>query len=210
MNVVFEIGKHVRCDILTWSGHNFGGKRTGIQVFPSGKVQGKVDSEDISSMVIRAYHGTRLILCTRATGDFEDAPWRCVRLVEGHTIPSEKKQGFPGVRVPDLDLLDKPSALRTDPGLQSSYPLVECFDDGDSWTFGSSGIPPIKGHVRRIIVEKDEGPQQRKLGEGEQVARAILTRARELTPDHLADLAAAATAELSAEAGEALTAWLDE
>lgn len=210
MKVVFEIGKHVRCDILTWSGQNFGGKRTRIRIFPTGNIQGGVDSEDVSSMVIRAHHGTRLILCTRSEGDFEQAPWRCVRVMEGHTIASEIKNGMPGVRLPDLDLLDEPKCLRTNHALQSSYPLVEAFDQGSSWTFGTTGFPAIKGHVRRIIVEKDDGPRQRKLGEGERVARAILGRARALSPEHLDELARAAAGELGAEAAAALEAWIRE
>ncbi len=209
MKVVFEIGKHVRCDILTWSGQNFGGKRTRIRIFPTGNIQGGVDSGDVSSMVIRAHHGTRLILCTRPSGDFEQGPWRCVRIMEGHTIPSEIKQGMPGARLPDLDLLDEPKSLRTNHALQSSYPLVESFDEGSSWTFGTTGIPPIKGHVRRIIIEKDEGPRQRKLSEGERVARAMLECAREVAPEHVDDLAGAAAAELSVEGAKALEAWLE-
>ena len=209
MKVVLEIGKHVRCDILTWSGQNFGGKRIGIRIFPTGNIQGKVDSADVCSMVIRAHHGTRLILCTRSEGDFEQAPWRCVRIMPGHTIPSEIKNGMPGVRVPDLDLLDEPKCLRTNHALQSSYPLVETFDEGSRWTFGTTGIPPIKGHVRRIIVEKDDGPRQRKLSEGERVARAILGRAVELSPEQVDALAQAAVGELGAEAATALEEWLE-
>ena len=160
-------------------------------------------------MVIRAHHGTRLILSTRSSGDFEATPWRCVRIIEGHTIASEIAQGMPGVRVPDLDLLDEPKSMRTNHALQSSYPLVESFDDGDTWTFGTTGIPPIKGHVRRIIVEKDDGPRQRKLSEGERVARAILGRAVELSPEQVDALAQAAVGELGAEAATALEEWLE-
>jgi hypothetical protein len=209
MKVVLEIGERVRCDILTWSGNNFGGKRTALRIFPTGSVQGELDSELIHSMVIRAHHGTRLILSTRSSGDFEDAPWRCVRLIEGHTLPAEDPRGLPGVRLPDLDLIDEPKAMRTRHDLQSSYPLVERFEEGETWTFGTTGIPALKGHVRRIIIEKDDGPRQRKLSEGERVARAILGRARELGVQALPELLEAAGDELGAEELAELRGWLE-
>lgn len=208
MKVVLEIAEHMRCDILAWSGIDFGGKRSVVRVFPTGNVKGTLDSEEVRSMVIRAFHGTRLILSTRSSGPIEDAPWRCVRVMPGHSIPSEEPQGMPGVRVPHLDRLDLPKAMRTNPDLASSYPLVEHFDDGESWTFGTTGIPPLAGHVRRIVIEKDDGPRARKVGPAEKMARVLLVCARELAPDALEALTEAAVAELGEADGAALRQWL--
>ncbi len=209
MKVNFEIGRLVRADILAWSGVDFGGKRSITRIFPTGNIQGALDSEQLRSMVIRAFHGTRVILSTRSTGDFEEAPWRCIRLVEGHTVPSEEPRGMPGVRLPHLDRIDKPAAFRTDQELQTSYPLVERFDEGEGWTFGTKGIPELSGHVRRIIIEKDDGPRVRKVGEAERMARAILARARQVAPEQLSELVEVAAAELGEADGVELRNWIE-
>jgi hypothetical protein len=86
---------------------------------------------------------------------------------------------------------------------------VERFDDGEGWTFGAKGIPELAGHVRRIIIEKDDGPRVRKVGEAERVARAILARAREIAPEHLASLVDVAAAELGEADGADLRAWIE-
>jgi len=209
MEVVLEIGQFVRCDLLAWSGIDFGGKRRILRVFPTGSIQGKLQSDELSSMVIRAYHGTRIIFCTRSEGEIEDAPWRCVRMIEGHTIPSEEVRGMPGVRLPHLDRIDLPKSMRTNPDLGSSYPLVERFDDGESWTFGSRGIPDLVNHVRRIIIEKDDGPRVRTIGDAERMARVILGRAKDLAPKALSGLVDVAALELGEPDGSALRAWVD-
>ncbi len=210
MKVVLELGEFIRCDILAWSGVDFGGKRTALRVFPTGNVKGELDSEQVHSMVIRAFHGTRLILCTRSTGDFEDGPWRCVRMVPGHTIPSEDPRGMPGVRLPHLDRLDEPSKFRTNQQLATSYPLVERFDDGESWTFGTTGIPVIEGHVRRIIIEKDDGPRVRQIGDAERMARVLIDKAREVAPDGLPSLVDVAVAQLGEPDGAAFRRWAEK
>lgn len=210
MEVVLELGEFVRCDILGWSGLDFGGKRRVLRVFPTGNVQGKLESDELRSMVIRAYHGTRVILCTRSSGEIEAAPWRCVRMMPGHSIPSEEPQGMPGVRLPHFDWLDKPSAMRTNQTLQSSFPLVERFDDGEGWTFGAKGIPTLEGHVRRIIIEKDDGPRVRKIGDAERMARVILARARELAPKALPGLVEAAAVELGGSDADELRRWVEK
>ncbi len=210
MEVVLEIGERVRCDILAWSGVDFGGKRRVLRVFPTGSIQGKLQSDELSSMVIRAFHGTRIILCTHATGEIEGGPWRCVRMVPGHTIPSEEARGMPGVRLPHLDRIDLPKSMRTNPELASSYPLVERFDDGEGWTFGARGIPDLANHVRRIIIEKDDGPRVRKIGDAERMARLILGQAKQLAPKALPALVDVASAELGEPDGSALRAWIEQ
>lgn len=218
MPIVFELGKHVRCDILTWSGTNLGGRQRRIRIFPTGNVQGSVEPEDLRSMVIRAFHGTRVILAARADGDFTAGPWRCVHLIPGATVAAEQAGGMPGVRLPDLDRLDAPAARRTAIDLEQSYPLVARVEDGQGWTFGQVGPVPLKGAVRRIIVEKDGEPRgsgpapapERALGEGERVARAVLLRARELGPEAVQALLDAACAALAPDEAQALRAWIGD
>jgi hypothetical protein len=209
VKITLEIGERVRCDILAWSGIDFGGKRSILRVFPTGSRKGQLDSDELRSMVIRAHHGTRVILSTRSSGPIEDAPWRCVRVTEGFSIPSEEARGMPGVRLPHLDRIDKPSALRTNQQLASSYPLVEHFDEGEGWTFGTTGIPALEGHVRRIIIEKDDGPRVRKVGEAERMARLLLSRVRELAPAALAELTELAASDLGSDDGAALRRWIE-
>jgi hypothetical protein len=229
MPIVFELGKHVRCDILTWSGTGFGGRQGRVRIFPGGNVQGVVEPENLRSMVIRAFHGTRVILAARAEGDFREGPWRCVRLLPGHTVAAERAGGMPGVRLPDIDRLDAPAARRTATDLEQSYPLVARLRDGVGWTFGQVGSGPLKGAVRRIIVEKDESVEEEEVpagapeadpraapvaptrapGEGERVARALLGRAREVAPDALPALLEAAAAALDPDSAAALRDWLE-
>ena len=160
-------------------------------------------------MVIRAHHGTRVILCTRSDGPFEDAPWRCIRVVPGHSIPSEEARGMPGVRLPHVDRIDLPKSLRTNPNLASSYPLVERFDEGEGWTFGTTGIPALEGCVRRIIIERDDGPRVRKIGEAEAMARLLLGKAQELAPEAVPALVEQAAIELGEPDGGELRAWVE-
>ncbi|MFH1463955.1 MAG: hypothetical protein ABIO70_06195 [Pseudomonadota bacterium] len=210
MPIVFELGKHVRCDIVAWGGVGFSGKRGVVRVFPAGNIQGSLEPADMNAVVIRAFHGTRVILATRPEGDFEEGPWRCVRVLPGHSLAAEKDVGLPGVRIPDLDRLDAHSARRTATDLEQSYPLVRRFEEGEGWTFGTVGFPELKGHVRRIIIEKDDAPRARPLTEGERVARAVLARAREVAPEAVDALLAAAGEELGTREHDALKAWLDE
>ena len=209
MKVELEIGKHVRCDIITYSGADFGGKRGVVRVFPTGSVQGRLDSDHVASMIIRAHLGTRVILCSRTGDDWEQSPWRCIRMLEGHCLPGESATDLPGVRIPNVDFLDPPKARRSNPELQSSYPLVERFEEGEGWTFGTVGIPSLVGHVRRIILEKDDGQKSARLQPAQRVARAILERARQVAPDALPALAEAARAELPVAESTRLQEWLD-
>jgi hypothetical protein len=208
--IVFELGPRIRCDLVAWGGVGFSGKRGIVRIFPTGNVQGTLEPEDVRALVIRAFHGTRVILAARPEGDFEDGPWRCVRVLPGHCLAPEEPQGLPGVRVPDLDRLDAYSARRTATELEQSYPLVSRFEDGEGWTFGTVGFPELKGHVRRIIIERDDAPRVRPLTDGERVARAVLARAREVAPEALPALLEAARGELEPAEITALEDWLAE
>lgn len=50
-------------------------------------------------------------------------PWRAFEIREGHTF--ESREGKLAVHLPDIDLLDVPSALRTDINFETRYPHVE-------------------------------------------------------------------------------------
>lgn len=169
----WEIEKGLRADIVCYAAKDLSGKRTAIQIFPGGNRKGDVRPADLASMVIRARHGTRVVLVTTPGNNWESEPWRCVRMIEGQTLPSQKKFGLPGIRLPDLDLLDSVDAKRTNRDLQSSYPRADHLADGEGWTFGRIG--PLKGRVTLIRVERDVAPDaQPELSEGQALARALI------------------------------------
>ena len=204
-------GRH-RIDLVFYAAPSLTGKRSVVQIFPSGQIKGDVKTNEFRSMVIRAPHGTRFLLVTTPGDGWEAAPWRCIRMVDGFTVPHPKRHGLPGVRIPDLDLLHLPSEKKLQPfGTESSYQLVDDFQDGSEWTFGSTGTPGLKGRVRLIIIDSDDAPVLAGLSEGERVARLVLTAVKEHCPEHLDALAAAAIEGLEkAEQATKLRAWLDE
>lgn len=174
--VSFTIAEKMRADLVAYAAPNLTGKRSAVRIFPSGR-QGGMLAEDVRSLVVRAPHGTRVILCTRAGEAWEDWPWRAVRVLPGSCLPPKRPGGLPGVVVPDLDLLDDFGAKRTSPGLQSSYPLVDRLADGTGWTFGRAGLPSLKGHIREIRVEPDEAPAAQAGSPEERLGRGILEAA---------------------------------
>lgn len=153
------IGRH-RVDIVVWSKADMVARKRTVQFFPGGR-QGDLVASDVASMVIRAPLGTRITLMTAPGARWWTRPWRCIRFIEGHVVPSSRRTGLPGVRVPDLDRLDPVDARKTDRQLESSYPLVEVPSQGTWWTFGAVGGTPLKGHVRGIRIEHDEAVHNR-------------------------------------------------
>lgn len=208
MLIRFQVAPRTRCDLVTYSGVNLTGRRGTVRIWPSGSVQGRVETGDLQSMVIRAPHGTRVILCTHDGPDWEAHPWRCVRLLPGSTVPSESTAGFPGVRLPDLDLQDPPSAKRTQTDMESSYPLADRLADGTGWTFGRVGDVPLKDHVVLVVVEPDVDTVTGALTEGERVARAVLEVARAEAPAAFAALVDAARQALPPAAARSLGEWV--
>lgn len=174
----WEIESGLRVDLVCYAGRNLSGKRSVVQVFPGGNRKGNVATADLSSMVIRARHGTRIVLITAQGSSWTDLPWRAIRMVEGHTVPSERRLGMPGVRIPDLELLDEPAAKRTNRELEATYPAAEGIG-GESWTYGRIG--ELKGKVVTIRVEHDvtEGTDEAELPEVDALARNVLLGARE-------------------------------
>ena len=97
----WEVGQGVRCDLVAYAGPNLSGKRQVMQLYPTGARRGRID-EEVRSMVIRAFPGTRIVLCASNRDAWELAAWRCIRILEGSSLASEQRNGLRGVRVPDL------------------------------------------------------------------------------------------------------------
>jgi len=174
-NIAFEVVGRLRADLVAYSKPNMAAKRTVIQIFPSG-VKGSVDCSELSSLVLRAPYGTRVWLKTTAASSWQTCAWRCIAVIEGSAVPSARKTGFPGVRVPDLDRLDGPDAKSTDREMESTYPMVESPDDGSGWTFGRVGEAPLKGRVVAIRLESPWSTGADEVDEAAEVATRELAR----------------------------------
>lgn len=196
MKVQWRVGPGVRANLITYGARNLTGKRQVVQLFPQGARKGTIDGEALSSLVIRATLGTRVILCASQTDAWELAAWRCIRVLEGSSLRSEDKHGLPGVRVPDLAWYDRHNAKRTDPEVQSSFPAVETLAEGEGWTFGRLGR--LSNRVSMILVDREDRSGV-VLTPVERVAVAILDSIATTAPDALADAVDAATAQLDKE-----------
>ena len=159
MRIEWQLTGRIRADIVAYAGKNLNGKRTTMRIFPSGNKQGRIVTEELTSMVIRAPYGTRVLLITQPGPDWEQHAWRCVSILEGQALPPGGSK-LPGVRIPDLDLLDPCAAKKTDPDTQVSYRYVGSLEDGEGWTFGRGGEPGLRRQVRLIRIEaREAGPQ---------------------------------------------------
>ena len=179
----WQVERGIRCDLVAYAARNLSGKRSPIQWFPAGNSRGDVAPNDLASLVIRAPHGVRVILITEPGPDWKDHPWRCIRMVEGNTVPGAKT-GLPGVRLPDLDLLDGFDAKKTDPDLESSYPHADGLD-GDGWTFGRIGR--LKKRVQLIRIEKERAAPTESLPDADALARRIVEKLGTEAIDAVAD-----------------------
>lgn len=144
----WDIAENMRVDIVGYEKHNFSGQRHVVQIFPSGR-QGDLP-DNLGSLFVTGPLGVRLVLKTSTVGDWQAAPWRCVQLVAGQVV--EGRDGRPAARIPDLDLLDRVDAQRTDPDFEQSYPIAASLAEGRGWTFGRPGR--IKDRVVQIRVER--------------------------------------------------------
>jgi hypothetical protein len=154
MKIEIEVRGKTRCDLIAFSKPDLVARRTPIQIFPSG-VQGKLQAEDLASLIVRAPFGTRITLLRAGHRLDQEGTWRVLRMVKGCAVIPGDPLGLPGIRVPDLDHLDRWDARRTDPELVSSVPRVrdpQAQDKG--WTFGW-GTEPLKNAVGRILIEPD-------------------------------------------------------
>lgn len=151
----WEIAQNMRCDILAFTGINFSGRRTTMQIYPSSK-KGDLEEAEISSMTIIAPIGTRVVLCSSISDDWEEHPWRAIEIHKGVAYLGRGAPLFT-VRIPDLENLDKVNVERTDPDFQQSAPIANTLAEGKGkgWTYGRPG--DLKGHVQMIRVEKVTG-----------------------------------------------------
>lgn len=159
------VGPHVRCDMVSYGGINLTGPRYVVRIFPTGSRKGTFRTHELKSIVILAPIGTRVILATHATQEgWEDMPWRCIRQLEGFRFKND--EGQMGVRIPDLDWMDLPTAKKVNPDRQEGFPLVKRLADGANlgFTFGRSGPTLLKDNVRAIWVEKESEPITGKVG----------------------------------------------
>jgi len=212
MAVTWRVGPGVRADLVFYTGKNLNGKRQQVQLFPSGARRGSVDGGAVHSMVIRAFAGTRVILAASDSDDWEKAAWRCIRVLEGTAMRSKMRYGMPGVRLPDIDMLDEVDAKKTATDFQSSYTYVDSLADGEGWTFGRAG--GLKNRIAMISIEREDDVG-RVLTPGEVVARAMLSELREHHPEAVAGALDAAAGSLTsllegadaAQRVEALREW---
>jgi len=198
--MLWQIEKGIRCDMVCYAAVNLTGKRTQIRIFPGGNHSGDVPAGQLRSMVIRAPYGIRVILVGDPGPRWEASPWRCIRLLEDHALRSEG-HGMPGVRIPNIALLDKHGAKKTDDFMETSYPLVERFADGVDWTFGRPGDL----RVQLIRVERDRAAADLALPAPDSLARRVYTRAQARDPASAGPLAndiAAALHEALVGAGD--------
>lgn len=213
MRIEWQIEGRIRCDVVAYAGKNLNGKRTTMRIFPSGSQQGGIDSSELVSMVVRAPYGTRILLITHPEGDWQRHPWRCIRMLKGKVMGPGKSQ-LAGARIPDLDLLDRGDAKKTDPDLQSSYPYVDALADGVGWTFGRGGPGGLKRRVKLIRIERETAGSGVRLGDTQ---RALVSLAGDIVAEGgAADLVAAVLTRhlvasgVSAEQASAVAASLDE
>lgn len=189
----WQIERGVRCDLACYAAPNLAGKRFPVRIFPGGNRQGDVPTSGLSSVLIRAPYGVRVIFVTRPGEQWEQAPWRCVRVLEKHALRASGT-GLPGIRLPDLDRLDFHGAKHTDRDFEVSYPMAETLDSGEGWTFGRIG--ELKRAVTLIRVEKDKAPTGWDLPAPDTLARHVLTRAKERSAANFAALQSDVVASL--------------
>ncbi len=159
--MIWKIAPRMRCDIQAFSGLNFSGRRSLVEIHPVGGRQGaEIEPGDLGSVGIVADPGTRVLLRTSELDDgWEERPWRCILVDEKHCY--RLKDGRTAVRVPDLDWLDEPDARRCDPDFQASFLPVDTLEEGmasGEWTFGRPGT--LRGRVRVIVVDRVDRPYQ--------------------------------------------------
>jgi hypothetical protein len=149
--MIWDLPPKLRADIACFTGINLSGERRHVDVQAVNGRQGPdVLPDELRSLVFVAQIGTTLVLKTSDGEDWEDHPWRAIRLLKGKCFTTA--QGATAVRVPDLDWLDKADARRTDPDTQECFPHADSLATGEGWTFGRAG--ELKGKIVKISVIK--------------------------------------------------------
>ncbi|MEC7983920.1 MAG: hypothetical protein VX278_02075, partial [Myxococcota bacterium] len=208
MRIQFQVEEYTRCDLVGYSGINMSGKKVAVRIFPGRSIRGTFRSNELRSLVIRASFGTQVVLATRPGSDWEDGSWRCINLIQGFHVPSAKARGFPGVRIPDLDLLNAPDAKRIQSDFQSSFPMVSSVAAGEGWTYGHIDTDKLKGNITRIIIRKVGLQSTLKLSPLQQQARSILQVAHEQKVDCFSLLVEAAERTMDADEKTLLKEWV--
>ncbi len=150
----WTVAPRMRMDLVCFAGINLSGERRIVDVHAVGGRQGgEIAPEDLKSLVVLGAVGTRVVMKTVTTDDWEKHPWRAVIVTAKHHYRT--KEGETGVRVPDLDWFDKPDARRTDPDMQESFPMAATLAEGmasGGWTFGLPGT--LKQRIKAIVIDK--------------------------------------------------------
>jgi hypothetical protein len=146
------IAPNMRCTLQFFTGINFSGTRTDIEVFPSGKNK-ELKEDEIQSVAVIAPKGVRIVLSSAPDiPSWEERAWRAIVFTDSD--PFKTPEGKLAFRVPDLDHLDAPNARRTDPDFDQGYVQVKTLAEGTGWTFGRVGPAPLKGHVQTIRIDR--------------------------------------------------------
>lgn len=133
------IAPNSRVEIHAFAGLNHSGNRDAASVHPVGGRQGQdIDGSRIRSVAVAGLPGTRVVFCTSVSDtDWMDRPWRAV--VVGPDWGFKARGGLCGVRIPNLDCQDDPTAKRWDPDFEVSYDIADSLDAGEGWTYGNPG-----------------------------------------------------------------------
>ncbi len=150
MPIKWTIPERLKAAFVMYTAVNLSGGRKAVRLFLRGR-KGDPAPTAAASMVIRAPYGTTVVLQTEPGPGWERGTWRAIRLLKGFSVPG-KETPLPGVRLPDLDMLDAFDAKKGGTSYQESYPLVDRFAQGEGWTFGAARDEELKNNVRGIMV----------------------------------------------------------
>ncbi|MFT4622581.1 MAG: hypothetical protein ACI8PZ_001237 [Myxococcota bacterium] len=146
------VAPRMRAWIVGFTGLNFSGSRMEVDLWPSGFQKGDIDGPRMKSIGIMAPEHTRIVLRASTGDNWMAYSWRAIEIRDGHTFTSRDGRRV-GAQIPDLDVLDQPGALRTDPDFAEQFAQVKALDERVDWTYGHSGTTPLKEHVRCIMVD---------------------------------------------------------
>lgn len=142
------------CELWSFTGINFGGTKRITRIHAYGGLQGEdFPGDEVKSLGIIAQPGIRVILVTaRTDNDWEALPWRCFEVREGCTTAI--KDGRSALQIPDLDQYDNWDANRTDPELETSFPMAATLAEGSGWTYGRPARRGLKCNIQGIRIER--------------------------------------------------------
>ena len=135
--------------MLVYTNTGLAGGKNRVQVFPSGR-QGDI-SISFSSLVFAGPPGIRLVLCAAPIElGWEERPWRATIMTKDNSF--RLKDGRLAFRLPNLETLDEPNSVRSDPDFECSYDHAETLADGKGWTYGRSG--DLNGRVTMMRLDR--------------------------------------------------------